>query len=167
MNWMEPTGGVGLTAEVAVGVKVATPDGNGVGDNVMVGVLDGVRVAVAVCVGVGRVSGNVTVEETERHRLADVLGFVRPRWRHTLIAAGNFDLARAQAAVRDGRADLVAFGRDFIANPDLVTRLRNGQPLARRDPAEWYGAGAEGYTDYPRWGMTPSAGAAAQLEGAE
>jgi N-ethylmaleimide reductase len=81
------------------------------------------------------VSGNVTVEEAERHKVADVLGFVRPRWRRTLIAAGNFDLARAQAAVRDGRADLVAFGRDFIANPDLVTRLRHGHPLAARNPA--------------------------------
>jgi len=113
------------------------------------------------------VSGNVTIPEAERQKAADVLGFVRPRWRHTLIAAGNFDLARGQATVRDERADLVAFGRDFIANPDLVTRLRNGHPLARRDPTEWYGAGAEGYTDYPRWGATPSAGAAAQLEGAE
>jgi N-ethylmaleimide reductase len=113
------------------------------------------------------VSGNVTVAEAERQKVADVLGFVRPRWRRTLIAAGNFDLARGQAAIRDARADLVAFGRDFIANPDLVTRMRSGHPLARRDPTEWYGAGAQGYTDYPRWGTTPSAGAAAQLEGAE
>jgi N-ethylmaleimide reductase len=113
------------------------------------------------------VSGNVTLAEAERHKVADVLGFVRPLWKGTLIAAGNFDLARAQAAVRDGRADLVAFGRDFIANPDLVTRLRNGHPLAPRNPAEWYGSGAEGYTDYPRWGTTPSTGTAPQLEGAE
>jgi N-ethylmaleimide reductase len=112
------------------------------------------------------VSGNVTIAAAERQKVADVLGFVRPRWRRTLIAAGNFDLARGQAAIRDARADLVAFGRDFISNPDLVTRLRHGHPLARRDPTEWYGAGAEGYTDYPRWGATPSAGAAAQLEGA-
>jgi N-ethylmaleimide reductase len=113
------------------------------------------------------VSGNVTVAEAERQKVADVLGFVRPRWARTLIAAGNFDLARGWAALRDERADLVAFGRDFIANPDLVSRMRNGHPLAKRDPAEWYGAGAEGYTDYPRWGTSPSAGAAAQLEGAE
>jgi N-ethylmaleimide reductase len=113
------------------------------------------------------VSGNVTLAEAERQKVADVLGFIRPRWRRTLIAAGNFDLERARATIRDGRADLVAFGRDFISNPDLVTRLRHGYPLARRDPAEWYGAGAEGYTDYPRWGVTPSAGAAAQLESAE
>jgi len=113
------------------------------------------------------VSGNVTVAEAERQKAVDVLGFVRPRWRRTLIAAGNFDLTRGQAAVREGRADLVAFGRDFIANPDLVTRLRNGHPLARRDPTEWYGPGAEGYTDYPRWGAAPSSGSTAQLEGAK
>jgi N-ethylmaleimide reductase len=112
------------------------------------------------------VSGNVTVAEAERQKAADVLGFVRPRWRRTLVAAGNFDLARAHAAVVEGRADLIAFGRDFIANPDLVVRLRHGHPLARRDPSEWYGPGAEGYTDYPRWDATPSAGASAQLEGA-
>lgn len=112
------------------------------------------------------VSGNVTVAEGERQNVADVLAFVRPRWRRTLIAAGNFDLARAQAALRSGRADLIAFGRDFIANPDLVNRLRHGYPLAKRDPTEWYGAGAEGYTDYPRWDATPSAGAAVQFEGA-
>lgn len=102
------------------------------------------------------VSGNVTVAESERHKVADVLGFVRPRWPHSLMAAGNFDLAGAMATVRAGRADLVAFGRDFIANPDLVTRFRKGYPLAARNPAEWYGSGAEGYSDYPRWPTEPS-----------
>jgi N-ethylmaleimide reductase len=100
------------------------------------------------------VSGNVTVPESERHKVADVLGFVRPLWPHTLIAAGNYDSADAMAAVSNGRADLVAFGRDFIANPDLVARLRMGHPLAPRNPAEWYGSGAEGYSDYPRWQPT-------------
>jgi len=107
------------------------------------------------------VSGNVTVAEAERQKLPDVLDFVRPRWPHALMAAGNFDLGRAQAVLRDGKADLVAFGRDFIANPDLVTRLREGHPLASRNPAEWYGPAAEGYTDYPRWDQMA---AAARLE---
>ncbi|NLG58986.1 MAG: alkene reductase, partial [Gammaproteobacteria bacterium] len=48
-------------------------------------------------------------------------------------------------------ADLVAFGRPFISNPDLVERLRNGWPLADADPATFYGGGAAGYTDYPTW----------------
>jgi N-ethylmaleimide reductase len=97
------------------------------------------------------VSGNVTVQKTEGQVLPDVLSFVRPLWPNTLIAAGSFDLQSAQAELAAGRADMIAFGRDFIANPDLVSRLHNGRPLAARNPAEWYGPAAEGYTDYPRW----------------
>jgi N-ethylmaleimide reductase len=52
--------------------------------------------------------------------------------------------------VAGARADLIAFGRDFIGNPDLVTRLREQRPLAERKPADWYGSGRKGYTDYPR-----------------
>jgi N-ethylmaleimide reductase len=48
-----------------------------------------------------------------------------------------------------GKADMVAFGRPFIANPDLVARLRANAPLAELNPATLYGGGAEGYTDYP------------------
>lgn len=98
------------------------------------------------------VSGNQTVERPD---LVDVLAFVRPRWPHRLVCAGNYGAMSAVADVAQGRTDLVAFGRDFIANPDLVERLRAGAPLAVRNPAEWYGSGAEGYTDYPAW-TTPS-----------
>lgn len=97
------------------------------------------------------VSGNQTVQPKEGVTLPDVLGFARPLWPHALMAAGSYDLARADADVRSGRADLVAFGRDFIGNPDLVSRLRDKRPLVERRPADWYGSGAEGYTDYPRW----------------
>ena len=67
----------------------------------------------------------------------------------TLVLAGNYTPERAAADVADGLADLVAFGRPFIANPDLVERLRNGWPLAEGDSATFYGGGAAGYTDYP------------------
>jgi len=81
-------------------------------------------------------------------------GFV-PRFRAAcrvpLIIAGGFDLERAQAAVDDGYADLVAIGRPFIANPDLVARYRNGWPVAAPNRETFYGGGAEGYTDYPRF----------------
>jgi N-ethylmaleimide reductase len=60
----------------------------------------------------------------------------------------GYDRALADAALESG-ADLVAFGRPFIANPDLVRRLRDGAPLAAGNRATWYGGGAEGYTDYP------------------
>ncbi len=66
-----------------------------------------------------------------------------------MILAGGFDLARAQAAVDDDLADLVAIGRPFIANPDLVARYRNGWPVATPDRDTFYGGGAKGYTDYP------------------
>jgi N-ethylmaleimide reductase len=52
-------------------------------------------------------------------------------------------------AVASGAADLVAFGKPFISNPDLVRRLRENLPLAPLDRATLYGGGAAGYTDYP------------------
>lgn len=60
----------------------------------------------------------------------------------------GYDLALAERAVQDG-ADLVAFGKPYIANPDLVHRLREGAPLNTPDKATFYGGGAKGYTDYP------------------
>ncbi len=52
-------------------------------------------------------------------------------------------------AVREGRADMVAFGRWFISNPDLVERLRRGAEFNAFDRATFYGGGEHGYTDYP------------------
>ena len=60
----------------------------------------------------------------------------------------GYDRALAEQALADG-ADLVAFGRPFIANPDLVRRLRDYAPLNAPDPATFYGGGAKGYIDYP------------------
>jgi N-ethylmaleimide reductase len=54
----------------------------------------------------------------------------------------------AAQALTDG-ADLVAFGRSFIANPDLAARLRKGGPFNKADRATFYGGGDAGYTDYP------------------
>ncbi len=64
----------------------------------------------------------------------------------------NYALSRdgAAAAIRDGIADLASFGRDFIANPDLVERFRHDIPLATSDSATHFEGGARGYTDYPR-----------------
>ena len=56
---------------------------------------------------------------------------------------------RAEQAVASGRADVVAFGKAFIANPDLVERLRQNAPLNAWDQSTFYGGGAQGYTDYP------------------
>lgn len=65
------------------------------------------------------------------------------------IANNGYDLPMAQQAISSGAADMVAFGRPFISNPDLVDRLRSGAPLAQLDRATLYGGGAKGYTDYP------------------
>ncbi len=75
---------------------------------------------------------------------------LRRRFPGALVVNGGYDGASARAAVASGRADLVSFGRPFIANPDLPERLALGAPLASPDPATFYGGGAEGYTDYPR-----------------
>jgi N-ethylmaleimide reductase len=65
------------------------------------------------------------------------------------MANNGYDRAMAIAAVEQGRADLVAFGRPYIANPDLVERLLADAPLNTPDRTTFYGGGAEGYLDYP------------------
>jgi len=65
------------------------------------------------------------------------------------ILSGGFDRSRAEQALREKRADLIAFGRPFLANPDLVDRLRQDAPLNKPDMATFYVPGARGYTDYP------------------
>ncbi len=75
---------------------------------------------------------------------------LRRRFTRTYIANNGYDLGLATSHLADGKADLIAFGRPFIANPDLVERLQTGVPLAEINPARLYGGGAAGYTDYPR-----------------
>tara|TARA_R110002072_G_scaffold123048_2_gene258081 strand:+ start:260 stop:1360 length:1101 start_codon:yes stop_codon:yes gene_type:complete len=65
------------------------------------------------------------------------------------IANGGYTREKAVAALASGKADLIAFGRPFIANPDLVARLSQDAPLNEPDPATFYGGDAKGYTDYP------------------
>ena len=65
------------------------------------------------------------------------------------IANGNFDAGRAEESLREGRADFVAFGRPYIANPDLVERMSSDVPLNQPDMATFYVGGDKGYIDYP------------------
>ena len=74
---------------------------------------------------------------------------LRRRFSGTYIANNGYDLDLAGAHLASGEADLFAFGRPFIANPDLVARLQSGATLNAINPATIYGGGAEGYTDYP------------------
>jgi N-ethylmaleimide reductase len=73
----------------------------------------------------------------------------RPVWPGVLITAGNFRADSAAATLAAGDADAIAFGRLFIANPDLPARLRLGAPLNAYQRATFYGGDAEGYTSYP------------------
>lgn len=74
---------------------------------------------------------------------------LRARFNGIYIANNSYDLARAQAAISEGAADLVAFGIPFLANPDLVSRLQNGLPLNEADQTTFYGGNETGYIDYP------------------
>jgi N-ethylmaleimide reductase len=75
--------------------------------------------------------------------------FFRKLWRSALIGNKGYDLARANAAIRDGWADLVSFAVLFLANPDLPIRFRRGGPFNPPDRKTFYGGAAAGYTDYP------------------
>ena len=74
---------------------------------------------------------------------------LRRRFPGAYMANGGYTKARADAAIAEGRADLVSFGVPFLANPDLVRRFKLDAPLNEPNPDTFYGGGAEGYTDYP------------------
>lgn len=84
------------------------------------------------------------------------LADLRRRWRGSLIAnigenRAPTSAAAAEGVLADGGADLISFGRAFIANPDLVERIAHGRPLAATRAEVLYGCSAEGYSDYPYW----------------
>jgi N-ethylmaleimide reductase len=78
-----------------------------------------------------------------------MLDLIRRKYPNTLMIAGGFNHETAEQWLRQGKADLIAFGRKFIANPDLPERFRKGAALNPDDPSTYYGGGAKGYTDYP------------------
>ena len=69
-----------------------------------------------------------------------------------IVGAGSYDLAKAERLLEAGFVDAAAFGRSFIANPDLPRRLAEGLPFNPPRPETFYGGDAEGYTDYPAYG---------------
>jgi len=75
----------------------------------------------------------------------------RPIWKGVLMAAGGFVGNSANAAIAEGHADAVAFGRYFISNPDLPRRLQHGFPLTPYHRPSFYGGAEKGYTDYPAY----------------
>jgi N-ethylmaleimide reductase len=76
----------------------------------------------------------------------------RSTFKGTLILSGGYDATRAESDLAAGKCDLVAVGRPFLANPDLVTRWKTGAALNAPDMATFYTPGPNGYTDYPALG---------------
>ena len=83
------------------------------------------------------------------HMIREVARYFRPIWKGPLITAGNYNQEKGEAALRDGIADMVAFGRLFISNPDLPERFAQQSPLTDPDISTFYAGGEKGYTDYP------------------
>lgn len=79
----------------------------------------------------------------------DTLAMVKANWSGAVIANNNLEAETARDVLRGERADAVSFGRPFIANPDLVARIRSGAPWAKPDYSQLYVGEERGYTDYP------------------
>jgi N-ethylmaleimide reductase len=110
--------------------------------------LSGLGLAYLHLVDSTQVSGSQT-RETPEPRGEAMLRLIRERYKGTLIVCGGYTRERAETTLVEGRADLVAFGRPFIANPDLPERFRQNAPLNVPDPETFYGGGVKGYVDYP------------------
>jgi N-ethylmaleimide reductase len=80
----------------------------------------------------------------------------RPVFKNTLIGNVKMDRERGNRLIEAGLADLIAFGRPYIANPDLVERFATGQALAKVDWETVYARGARGYSGYPTWQQAES-----------
>ncbi len=93
-----------------------------------------------------RVKGADTIAESQPPVASQQLGKL---FRGSIIAAGGFNPATAEATVASGDAGLIAFGRHFVANPDLPKRIEHGLPLNPYDRSTFYAFDARGYTDYP------------------
>ena len=74
---------------------------------------------------------------------------LRTLWKGLYVVNGGYDGLRGEEALRTGHADAVAYGRTFLANPDLPRRLQLGAAMNKPDPTTFYGGGAAGYTSYP------------------
>ncbi|MBC6481006.1 MAG: alkene reductase [Hormoscilla sp. GM7CHS1pb] len=94
------------------------------------------------------------------HKLGEPMSLAELRsvWKGPLMGNCGYEQSTAEAAIQEGNADLIAFGRPFISNPDLVDRFANGWPL--NPPADmqiWFSFEKEGYTDFPTYQASQSA----------
>ena len=77
---------------------------------------------------------------------------IRDKFKNRLILSGGYNKENAEKDLQSGFADLIAFGKPFISNPDLVQRFENNWPLAEYNTATFYTADEKGYADYPVYG---------------
>lgn len=87
--------------------------------------------------------------EVNHQNVPSAMELFRPFWSGVLMTAGGFTGETANAAIANGHADAIAFGRIFISNPDLPARLQHGHPITSYNRATFYGGEEAGYTDYP------------------
>ena len=79
---------------------------------------------------------------------------LREAFKGVLIYAGRYNGEKAAVAINQGLADMIGFGRPFVSNPDLPTRIKHGYPLAAHVPETLFGGGRQGLTDYPTYQIT-------------
>jgi N-ethylmaleimide reductase len=93
------------------------------------------------------------VRDTQPNNAADtaLIRRLRGMWSGVYIANSGYDRATGEEAIRNGHADAIAYGRPFLANPDLPHRLQRGLQLNVPDSGSFYGGTEKGYTDYPAW----------------
>jgi N-ethylmaleimide reductase len=89
--------------------------------------------------------------EVNHQNVPSAMVLFRPLWSGVLMTAGGFTGETAEAAIAEGHADAIAFGRIFISNPDLPRRLQRGFPITPYNRATFYGGDVTGYTDYPAY----------------
>jgi N-ethylmaleimide reductase len=93
-----------------------------------------------------RIKGNITVEDNE---IGLGVRYFRSIYKGTLVTAGGYTRETGEEIFCEGHADLVAYGRLFLANPDLPDRFATNSPLNKYDRATFYSSGEQGYIDYP------------------
>ncbi len=145
---VEAVAGVWGADRVGVRISPTNRAGYGMFDRDPQTLFNGVAVGLQ-SLGVGFV--DVVEGETTDHPERTPFDFdeLRSHFKGVYIANNRYTFDSGNDAIRRGHADLVAFGRPYIANPDLVERFRRGAPLNEMRPETYSGQGASGYTDYP------------------
>ena len=116
---------------------------------------------VAEQLGAGKIGYLHVIEPADREaykvdgKAVSATKHLKSLFRGTVITAQGYDYETGTAAIASGDADLVAFGKLFIANPDLPRRFEIGAPLNEPDPSSFYGGDEHGYIDYPALAEKP------------